>query len=899
MRVRLGRLVLVAFPFAVSAAFCARALSGQGIYIARDIFRAYYPTKAYWAERVSRGEFPLWYPFDGLGESFAAITVNGPFHPMNFLFLVLSLGTAMTLTIALCFPVACGGAMALARQARLSTAPVMLAGVVYAFNGYTASMTNNLPYLQALATLPWVWWSARRLFLAPSMGRLLLLSLGSALVLFAGDVQGFVLSQAGVALIAALDEGPRRRRLTWLALAAAGSAGVAAAQWVPSLAVRSLTRFSQQTFESAVGFSTHPLRLFELALGPLFSFGAGQVADVEIARSLLDTEGGTSWSASIFVGLPTVVLVFGALWWRRRHRWTLPLAASGALVLTLMLGAATPVAGWFFRFVPLWASFRYPEKLTPLLMLLLSLAAAVGLQIVLRRKAARRQAQSGLVAAALVAALLGGLELNGVLSGAVITAGFPLASATVGALRDRFLVASGAAALFGLIVAAGLIGPRSRRLASLVGVGLPLFIAHEPLQELSSGTAIEQAGPLLRALATLEPSPSLGAFRVTSFVESFGVPTFDGVSFVEARALTLSAGLASGSTGLWGLENASPYLPAVPKDLFDVGLGAELVGLYNVKYGVFSAEAWARIPGDSRLVVARATPLSPILVKTPFFFPRAFVAAPLCVESAAAATVALKTRAFRAREEALVECAERSADFGGVRAAGSRLTGFGAGTVTITHYDFEAVSLEARLTSPSVVVLNDAWYPGWTALVDGAPQPIVRANGLVRGVLLPAGTHHIEFEYHDPAAALGGRITGLSVVLLLLGVLTERRELPFALGYGARAPTPGEGRRLRSSRTEPVGLAGGARRTRGQVAVVAVGPAEPRRHAAGIRRCAHIARAAGRLTAPGRWAGRAAGAARLAEDGLGHAHAAGARRLASAAGGDAVAPGEASVEAEL
>jgi hypothetical protein len=48
---------------------------------------------------------------------------------------------------------------------------------------------------------------------------------------------------------------------------------------------------------------------------------------------------------------------------------------------------------------------------------------------------------------------------------------------------------------------------------------------------------------------------------------------------------------------------------------------------------------------------------------------------------------------------------------------------------------------------PGFVVVNEAWYPGWTATVDGVPADVVRANGFVRAVAVPAGASELMLAY--------------------------------------------------------------------------------------------------------------------------------------------------------
>ncbi len=60
---------------------------------------------------------------------------------------------------------------------------------------------------------------------------------------------------------------------------------------------------------------------------------------------------------------------------------------------------------------------------------------------------------------------------------------------------------------------------------------------------------------------------------------------------------------------------------------------------------------------------------------------------------------------------------------------------------------------------PGVLVVHEAWAPGWTARVDGAPAPVLRAVYLFRGLLVGPGRRAVELEYRPRASAPGWRCT--------------------------------------------------------------------------------------------------------------------------------------------
>lgn len=99
-------------------------------------------------------------------------------------------------------------------------------------------------------------------------------------------------------------------------------------------------------------------------------------------------------------------------------------------------------------------------------------------------------------------------------------------------------------------------------------------------------------------------------------------------------------------------------------------------------------------------------------------------------------------------------------------------------SVQILAYHSSEVRLSAGMACRGMVVLSDAWYPGWRAYVDGQPAPIHKAYGFLRGVVVPAGLHTLEFRYR-PASFYRG--AALSLAALLAFAFLAFRRLRFRL----------------------------------------------------------------------------------------------------------------------
>jgi hypothetical protein len=101
------------------------------------------------------------------------------------------------------------------------------------------------------------------------------------------------------------------------------------------------------------------------------------------------------------------------------------------------------------------------------------------------------------------------------------------------------------------------------------------------------------------------------------------------------------------------------------------------------------------------------------------------------------------------------------------------------GEATIFNYTADYVRIGVNAARPGLLVLSDAYYPGWEATVDGEPAEIVRANALFRGVFVPEGQSEVEFHYR-PLSVRGGLLISILGLLLwsviMVGTALRRRR---------------------------------------------------------------------------------------------------------------------------
>ncbi len=87
------------------------------------------------------------------------------------------------------------------------------------------------------------------------------------------------------------------------------------------------------------------------------------------------------------------------------------------------------------------------------------------------------------------------------------------------------------------------------------------------------------------------------------------------------------------------------------------------------------------------------------------------------------------------------------------------------------------VALAVSTTGAGFLVLSENAYPGWKARIDGAEVPIYRVDVTLQGIVVPPGTHRVEFTMESRTLRGGLALSGAGVVIcLVLLVLTARVE---------------------------------------------------------------------------------------------------------------------------
>ena len=195
----------------------------------------------------------------------------------------------------------------------------------------------------------------------------------------------------------------------------------------------------------------------------------------------------------------------------------------------------------------------------------------------------------------------------------------------------------------------------------------------------------------------------------------------------------------------------------------------KLLGFLNVKYAVIADDRLYRnIPGPADDDGSNDSRRRPEIIENPAnVVPRAFFAKRVLPTGSADDAIKNIFSGAAFNDVTRTSFAEGFDTEGNFEAAGKLLAAGGNDEVELTL---------DRSDKPRFLVLNELFYPGWTAQIDGLETKIYPTNAVMRGVIVPAGATAVTFRYRPfvkSNAAKALYISGL--LLLVIGVFGFRR----------------------------------------------------------------------------------------------------------------------------
>jgi hypothetical protein len=88
------------------------------------------------------------------------------------------------------------------------------------------------------------------------------------------------------------------------------------------------------------------------------------------------------------------------------------------------------------------------------------------------------------------------------------------------------------------------------------------------------------------------------------------------------------------------------------------------------------------------------------------------------------------------------------------------------GSVDQFREDVNWVWLHVSATTPSILILSQIYYPGWSVYVDGKRADLLRPDYALTGTFVGAGSHTVEFRFLPPTFTAGAIVSLLSLGLV-------------------------------------------------------------------------------------------------------------------------------------
>jgi hypothetical protein len=93
-------------------------------------------------------------------------------------------------------------------------------------------------------------------------------------------------------------------------------------------------------------------------------------------------------------------------------------------------------------------------------------------------------------------------------------------------------------------------------------------------------------------------------------------------------------------------------------------------------------------------------------------------------------------------------------------------------TVSLTEYATNRLVYQTKSSVEAPVIFSEIYYPaGWNVTIDGQPAEAFRANYVLRGVMVPAGEHKIEWNFEPETFTKGSSYSMMGSIGLLVLVL--------------------------------------------------------------------------------------------------------------------------------
>jgi hypothetical protein len=716
----------------------------QKAFFWEDFMYFFYPVRNFAAVSISQGELPLWNPYTLCGMPFQADIQSAIFYIPNLLLsLFVSDGRLpffwLEMEIVVHYMIAGICMYYLAKSFGIERIYALFSGLVFCLSGFMIAHAIHQVVICQVAWFPLVVLLFRRALRERSGLFMILcgLILGHAVLAGYPQVSLYIFFFLFLLFVFEIVVNARTAGIksSWpMAPLAAGviiiALMVTAIQLLPTIELAPLTQRADISYEKSLDGSLTWSGFITLVIPKFFgSFGAQGGASYWLAGTY-----GQYWETCVYIGVMGLltVIVAGAL--IRKNKEVAFLFGIVIFSLLYALGDSFILHKFFYNFIPGFNKFREPGRLSLLWTFAAALLSGFGLQHMMELLQTNKK-------------LL--LKILAVVAGFGILLWFGTQQGMLQSVQDQRLaqqvhdIATNEAtwSLVIILLTCSIVFLRSRGTLSMsltlvLLFGVQFIDMHLFGFEQNNGKVNpkEYFASSSNIVNFIKQESGREFFRVNS--RSGGTMMVDRNQGMFDRIFLLE--------GYSALVFQRLYPPAKDREHAN--------DLLNVKYYVVIDEQQRKMS----------------LGRSATYLPRAFVVFDDSVmTNESAITSFMQSDAFNPARTVVLENA-------GPWSLNDTLS-YHSATATISSYALGTISLDVSTPKDGYLVLDEIYYPGWKAYVDGEEKQVLRANWSLRAIPVTGGQHRVALRFEPASFRYGWWITLATLALCAAGIVYFRR----------------------------------------------------------------------------------------------------------------------------
>ncbi len=819
-------LFFVALAFLISVLiFFYDLFKGRFLLIERDLAPYFIPPRFFWVESIKRGDFPLWNPYQFSGHPFFANPQHAILYPLNWLFFTLPFDIAFNLIILLHFFLGGFFTYLFLRDLKSTLSGAFIGGLIFMLSGYLLSVHSLLTILLSGVWTPLILLFFRRVILKRSLKDQLLTAFFMTVAFLGGGIE-IVYGNFFVLLLMVIFLPSTHSSLF--------EKGNSAEIQIPiSLNFRDMARM--KNWFTSVGLYAKRVKSLLRVSVLFFILSAIQLLPfLELWMNSIRSQGVSYQEATIWSFAPKDLLLFflpdaygyfldmkkywlSQCWLKTLYTGGLPFILSLTYLLTspsphgerafgkdrklflsmmifsilFSLGHYNPIYPFLFKYIPFLNGIRYPVKFLYFFILTLSVTAGLGFDRL--KSFSLKGKRKGFKYLLITLSLFSGFILLFSIFGQQEILDFlkkrgidfphynPISTNLYHSQRFFFYLT-----LFFLLLRIGY----EVRWKAWAQVLLIFFLIADLFGNMGF-YGKERTRDYFQKTKILELiSSDPGEFRIFSTPKTISldtpifIPDPSLLKGVKERHLP-SLNLLYFLRDIWGIDvirlkrtndlyralTETPSISSTPLvELYGIGYVISVTPIEDPRFELIYSLTEG-LPGEREELLQAPTIK---LYKSRIPPKRAWLVKEVKVMDKESILLKIKNQEINVKEEVLLE-----EDPGFSFSLNSPKSSKSINSMDKIEWISETnnrLHLWVHTSEDSILFLNETYYPGWKAFIDGREVKIYRADYNFRAIFIPSGSHRIEFIYDPLSFKLGAGITLLGMAGCLVWIVFGKRR---------------------------------------------------------------------------------------------------------------------------